>query len=330
MIGVAAAQDDAMSDIPEFIDPVEAAGDVLILYGQVLDTNGDPVEAARVEIWQTDSFGVYDHPNADRADSIDAGFQHFGSSITDADGNYSFRTVVPSSEGIGRPLHIHFKIWLDDEELLTSQFYFASDSEGSRAENVLLSPEPVSENDDSVLVAQKDIVDPLGDGDLEPVSADIEGPFYPVVDLAEYDNDLAVTSEQDITTADQSIEFTLFNLNTATADDYMTIPNFSSRMVREFFEYRPYISIQQFRREIGKYVDDSVVAAYEEYVYVPVNVDESDAETLKQLPGVDDDIAAALIAGRPYGSNDAFLEALSGHVSTADLAAASNYLASEA
>lgn len=36
-----------------------------------------------------------------------------------------------------------------------------------------------------------------------------------------------------------------------------TIPDFSGRMVREFFEYQPYISIQQFRSEIGKYVDDA-------------------------------------------------------------------------
>jgi len=60
---------------------------------------------------------------------------------------------------------------------------------------------------------------------------------------------------------------------------------FGNRMVREFLEYRPYISIQQFRREIGKYVEEAQVAEYEQYVYVPVNVNESDAATLQQLPG---------------------------------------------
>src|SRR5689334_22329362 len=75
------------------------------------------------------------------------------------------------------------------------------------------------------------------------------------------------------------------NLNSETeAELTTTIPNFSSRMVREFFEYRPYVSIQQFRREIGKYVDASQVAEYEKYVYVPVDPNASDAETLKQLP----------------------------------------------
>ncbi|MCB0079846.1 MAG: helix-hairpin-helix domain-containing protein, partial [Caldilineaceae bacterium] len=87
------------------------------------------------------------------------------------------------------------------------------------------------------------------------------------------------------------------------------------------------ISIQQFRREIGKYVDDAQVADYEQYVYVPVDVNESDAETLKQLPGVDDAIAEELMAARPYDSNDAFLAKLAELVSPEDAAAASGYLA---
>lgn len=121
---------------------------------------------------------------------------------------------------------------------------------------------------------------------------------------------------------------TKLNLNEATGDDYLAaIPGFGSRMVREFLEYRPYISIVQFRREIGKYVDDTQIAEYEKYIYVPVNVDESDAETLKQLPGVDDAIAAELSAGRPYGSNEAFLAKLAELVSAAQVAEAQAYLA---
>lgn len=117
------------------------------------------------------------------------------------------------------------------------------------------------------------------------------------------------------------------NLNTATQDQLLaTIPNFGNRMVREFFEYRPYVSIQQFRREIGKYVDDSQVATYEQYVYVPINVNESDAETLKQLPGVDDATAAALIAARPYDSIDVFLAKLAESASAEELASAAAYL----
>ena len=119
------------------------------------------------------------------------------------------------------------------------------------------------------------------------------------------------------------------NLNTVTEDQLMsTIPNFSTRMVREFMEYRPYISIQQFRKEIGKYVDANQVATYEQYVYVPIDVDQTDAATLQQLPGVDAAIAEQLIAGRPYGSSQAFLTKLAGLVSAADAQQAAAYLAS--
>ena len=119
------------------------------------------------------------------------------------------------------------------------------------------------------------------------------------------------------------------NLNTVTEDQLVsTIPNFSTRMVREFMEYRPYISIQQFRKEIGKYVSAEQVSTYEQYVYVPIDVDQTDTATLQQLPGVDATIAEQLIAGRPYGSSQAFLAKLAGLVSAADAQQAAAYLAS--
>jgi radical SAM superfamily enzyme with C-terminal helix-hairpin-helix motif len=97
-------------------------------------------------------------------------------------------------------------------------------------------------------------------------------------------------------------------------------------MVREFFEYQPYVSIQQFRREIGKYVDEAQVSAYEQYVFVPVSVDESDAETLQQIPGLAESIAAELMAGRPFGSNEAFLAKLAEYLSAEQTAVAASYL----
>ena len=63
------------------------------------------------------------------------------------------------------------------------------------------------------------------------------------------------------------------NLNTATGDEFLAgVPGMSNRMVREFEEYRPYVSIQQFRREIGKYVDQMQVAENENDVFVPIDI----------------------------------------------------------
>ena len=71
------------------------------------------------------------------------------------------------------------------------------------------------------------------------------------------------------------------NLNTSTREEFGEIPGVGNRMVREFMEYCPYVSIRQFRREIGKYVSDEQVAAYEQYVFVPIDPNEADAETLQ-------------------------------------------------
>lgn len=59
------------------------------------------------------------------------------------------------------------------------------------------------------------------------------------------------------------------DLNTASGDEILLIPGVGPRMRHEFEEYRPYTAIAQFRREIGKYVDDAEVARLERYVMIP-------------------------------------------------------------
>lgn len=117
------------------------------------------------------------------------------------------------------------------------------------------------------------------------------------------------------------------NVNTASEEELLTIPNVGDRMAHEFDEYRPYVSIRQFRREIGKYVDEDQVLAYEGYIYVPIDPNDSDRETLMQVPGLEESEAASLIEARPYESQDAFLEALSEYVSDEQLETAERYLA---
>lgn len=120
------------------------------------------------------------------------------------------------------------------------------------------------------------------------------------------------------------------NVNTASEDELMkTIPGMGKRMVHEFEEYRPYKSIQQFRKEIGKYVNAEQVAEYEKYIYVPISVKDADAATLQQIPGLDATEAQALVAARPFASNEAFLTKLAGSVSAAELAVAKTYLSNQ-
>lgn len=66
--------------------------------------------------------------------------------------------------------------------------------------------------------------------------------------------------------------FVRLNLNTATDEEILAIPGIGKRMLHEFKEYRPYKSIDQFRREIGKYIDkdkrEAELARLERYVMI--------------------------------------------------------------
>lgn len=117
------------------------------------------------------------------------------------------------------------------------------------------------------------------------------------------------------------------NINTATGEDFLRVmPDLGKRMVHEFEEYRPYKSIQQFRKEIGKYVDENKVAEYERFIFVPIDENQSDAATLQQIPGLDATEAQQLIAARPYASRDAFLTKLGEYVPADSQATARTYL----
>jgi DNA uptake protein ComE-like DNA-binding protein len=58
------------------------------------------------------------------------------------------------------------------------------------------------------------------------------------------------------------------NLNSASREEILLVPGVGARMAHEFEEYRPYRNLEQFRREIGKYVDEAEVARLERFVTI--------------------------------------------------------------
>ncbi len=120
------------------------------------------------------------------------------------------------------------------------------------------------------------------------------------------------------------------NLNTATEDDFKAL-GIGDKMAHEFDEYRPYTSVRQFRQQIGKYINDDAekLAEYERMVFVPVNLQGSDAETLAQLPGVSPQEAEQLEEGMPYASVGAFMTAYQSISGESDVEAARMYIAVE-
>ena len=137
----------------------------------------------------------------------------------------------------------------------------------------------------------------------------------------------ASTTTNDNSAVSPSTNAGKLNLNTTSGDEFLnTIPGFGNRMVREFQEYRPYISIQQFRQEIGKYVDEAQITEYEKYVFVPISINDSDSETLQQIPGLNATEAEMLMNSRPYAKTEDFLTSLSQYVSADELELARSYL----
>ncbi|GGX66437.1 dioxygenase family protein [Saccharospirillum salsuginis] len=114
------------NDLIRVNDGEQAKGVISNVYGRVLDRSGAPVPQARVEIWQCDANGRYHHQGDPNDAALDPNFQGFGSTTTDTDGRYRFRTIKPVPYP-GRTPHIHFRVKGEAFEDLTTQLYVAGD-----------------------------------------------------------------------------------------------------------------------------------------------------------------------------------------------------------
>ncbi|MBT5048027.1 MAG: intradiol ring-cleavage dioxygenase [Rhodospirillaceae bacterium] len=101
--------------------PTRAAGELVHLFGRVLDTSGGTISDAKVEIWQCDSKGRYHHPR-DFNGPADPDFQGYGTTLSDHAGAWRFRTIKPVPY-TGRTPHIHFIVSVPGAPRLTTQMY---------------------------------------------------------------------------------------------------------------------------------------------------------------------------------------------------------------
>ena len=113
--------------------------------------------------------------------------------------------------------------------------------------------------------------------------------------------------------------FVPLNLNTTNEKDFKMIPGVGDRMAHEFEEYRPYKSIEQFKREIGKYVDEIEVSRYLSYVFVPVELNTSSEDDIKDLPGVGNKMAHEFVEYRPYMNLNQFRREIGKYVDDKEL-----------
>lgn len=126
------------------------SGEVLFMQGTVRDEKGQPIPAARVEVWHANTLGNYSF-----FDKSQSAYNLRRTILTDEKGRYQFRSIMPSGYGcppdgpvqqllnqLGRhgrrPAHIHFfvtahgyrklttQINIDGDEYLWDDFAFAS------------------------------------------------------------------------------------------------------------------------------------------------------------------------------------------------------------
>ena len=164
-----------------------AVGEVTHLFGTVTTRAGTPLRNAFVEIWQCDTNKSYRHKDGVNEDvPPDSNFQGYGRCLTNAGGEYYFRTIKPVPYIIGdifRTPHIHFAVSRHGRRIFTSQMLInghpdnAKDRLTSRIqdplakETILVDFNPLSGSKIGELTAHFDIVlgqtvEELDDGSL--------------------------------------------------------------------------------------------------------------------------------------------------------------------
>ncbi|MDZ4309718.1 MAG: intradiol ring-cleavage dioxygenase [Cypionkella sp.] len=117
---------------PFYLDPQLLRADItegrpglpMQLRLQVVTADCTPVVGARVDVWHCDAQGVYSGVR-NLGGGADTEGQSFlrGAQMTDSTGVATFQTIFPGWYP-GRTTHVHYKVFLDDKTVLTSQIFF--------------------------------------------------------------------------------------------------------------------------------------------------------------------------------------------------------------
>ena len=120
--------------------------------------------------------------------------------------------------------------------------------------------------------------------------------------------------------------FLPINLNTVSDEELGLVPGISRKMKHEFEEYRPYASIKQFQREIGKYVDDKEVARFEQYVFVPMDLNSASSDNFRSIPGMSRKMVHEFEEYRPYTSMQQFRNEIGKYVDDKEVSRLERYV----
>jgi DNA uptake protein ComE-like DNA-binding protein len=120
--------------------------------------------------------------------------------------------------------------------------------------------------------------------------------------------------------------FVQLNLNTTSQEEFLMIPGVGNRMPREFRDNRPYKTMAQFRKEIGKNVDVKELARLEQYVFVPVSLNGASDEDILSVPGTGKRMLREFKEYRPYTNIEQFRKEIGKYVDKKEVARLERYV----
>jgi DNA uptake protein ComE-like DNA-binding protein len=116
------------------------------------------------------------------------------------------------------------------------------------------------------------------------------------------------------------------DLNDATDAEILMVPGVGDRMLREFKEYRPYVGLAQFEREMAKYVDQSEVARLAQYVYVRIDLNTASDEAITSIPGIGSRMLREFKEYRPYTAMAQFRREMAKYVDANEVERMARYV----
>ena len=141
-------------------------------------------------------------------------------------------------------------------------------------------------------------------------------PFDSITGLNAYLLSQKLTQEQ--ANAFYSKAFVHINLNTATAQEIMLVPNAGKRMAHEFEEYRPWRNYAQFEKEIGKYVGAEKTAQLAQYTFIPVKLNTATDADILSIPGAGQRMVREFKEYRPWKTKEQFIKEIGKYVGARD------------
>lgn len=160
--------------------------------------------------------------------------------------------------------------------------------------------------------------------DAESVEAIVKG--RPYLRLSEFHAVVSAHVAGDDVEALYDKLFLPINLNDVTEAEILMVPGVGNRMAHEFEEYRPYRGLAEFRREMGKYVDDDEVRRLEQFVFVPIDLNTAADEAILSIPGVGNRLLREFKEYRPYRAIAEFRREIGKYVDDDEMARLERYV----